>query len=282
MNRFFSLFKSKQKRSRYVFIDQTLQNEYELNGYVVVPFLNSYQLEDLKSLYNELKTPFTNGFNATLYSSDPIYKSNVATGILKVIGNNYSKYLNSFRPFAANFLTKHNDDTSKLPLHQDFSFTDEASFDSLNLWIPLVDVDEINGAVTVIPGSHKWDKFIRASPNTLSPYENVVDDLEPLHKMIKMRAGHALIHSHKLLHFSDINRSDEVRVAVCVGVIPNNAPLFHYYLHSDSKLECFKIDDDFFFNFKVGDYPDGYPIVNRLNNYVVHKYSKKKIMRFLK
>ena len=50
------------------------------------------------------------------------------------------------------FMTKSKRDSNgALRPHQDWSIVDEESFRSYNVWIPLVNVDENNGAIQVLP-----------------------------------------------------------------------------------------------------------------------------------
>lgn len=55
----------------------------------------------------------------------------------------------------AAFQVKPPSDRSQLNPHQDSSLLDEASRPGIYCWVPLVDVDERNGWLEVLPGSHR-------------------------------------------------------------------------------------------------------------------------------
>ncbi len=266
--------------SRAIFNNPNHQADFEKNGFVIVPLFNEKQVNRLQEIYFSLPQVFNHGFNATLNSDSNEYKKLVREGIESIFNETGFSELNKYTSFAANFLSKHPGNDSELPLHQDFSFTDESKYWSLNIWSPLTDVNQYNGAVSVIRGSHKWDNFIRASPITPSPYTNIVDFLKTKLEILPMKAGQAIIHSHKLLHYSVSNSTDKVRLAVCIGMIPQEAPLMHYYLTNDKRMLSFKVSGDFFTRFKVGLYPEGETLVNE-TNLLTHFFTEEEVKTLL-
>src|SRR3954454_1301006 len=98
--------------------------------------------------------------------------------------------------------------------HQDWAFYPHTNDDLLAIGLILADVDEANGPVMVIPGSHKGP--------TLSHFRNgvfagAVDPGDPLFDFSKAvtltgRAGSMSIHHVRLLHGSAPNMSDRARL----------------------------------------------------------------------
>jgi hypothetical protein len=262
----FSLFKFKNLFGQKLLADKEEDSFFDKNGYVVTNFLTTTQTDELKELYQSMIHPFSDGFKATLHSQDKTYKRLVNEGILNIIGSDYSSLILNYRPFIANFLIKFPGKQGNLQIHQDFTFTDESKYTSLNIWIPLIDVDTNNGCISVLSGSHKWKSSVRASPSSPSFFD--CKDEQLLH--LPMKVGEALIHSHRLFHSSGENKSNVPRIAVCIGLIPVEAPLVHHFLHKDMMLDTFHVSDDFFKNFNIGDYPHGERLIKR------EKYFKSK------
>jgi phytanoyl-CoA hydroxylase len=77
-----------------------------------------------------------------------------------------------------------------------------------NFWIPLVDVDEANGCLQVLPGGHgHTPPYVEQwGPDTFVPQ---LEGLLPL--PVPMQVGDALLMHQHLPHFSPANRSDHVR-----------------------------------------------------------------------
>jgi ectoine hydroxylase-related dioxygenase (phytanoyl-CoA dioxygenase family) len=98
--------------------------------------------------------------------------------------------------------------------HQDWAFYPHTNDDLLAIGLILADVDEANGPLMVIPGSHKGP--------TLSHFRNgvfagAVDPADPMFDLSKAvtltgRAGSISIHHVRLLHGSAPNMSDRARL----------------------------------------------------------------------
>ena len=56
--------------------------------------------------------------------------------------------------------------------HQDWTFVDERRFRSVTVWCPLVDVEQRNGALELLPGSHRILTHARCSPSLPETYQD--------------------------------------------------------------------------------------------------------------
>ena len=98
--------------------------------------------------------------------------------------------------------------------HQDWAFYPHTNDDLLAIGLILADVDEANGPLMVIPGSHKGP--------TLDHFRNgvfagAIDPADPLFDLARAvtltgRAGSMSIHHVRLLHGSAPNMSDRARL----------------------------------------------------------------------
>ena len=99
------------------------------------------------------------------------------------------------------------------PLHQDSQYygSETGRILVISVWIPLVDVDEHNGCLWLIPGSHQWGLLPgarRADQNMVS-FEDVEQRGTPVPE--PMRCGDLLAFHNLTFHGSKMNRSDSVR-----------------------------------------------------------------------
>ena len=104
------------------------------------------------------------------------------------------------------------------PMHQDSQYygPETGHILVISVWIPLVDVDERNGCLWLIPGSHKWGLL----PGARRADHNMVsfEDVEQRGTAVPepMRCGDFLAFHNLTFHGSKVNRSDGVRWSVDV------------------------------------------------------------------
>ena len=104
------------------------------------------------------------------------------------------------------------------PLHQDSQYYGPQTGHILviSVWIPLVDVDEHNGCLHLIPGSHKWGLLpgARRADHNMVSFEDVEQRGTPVPE--PMRRGDFLAFHNLTFHGSNVNQSDCVRWSVDV------------------------------------------------------------------
>lgn len=136
---------------------------------------------------------------------------------------------------SSKLVTKLAQDPVECNWHQDEAFysdTDDVAMLSdcrMSIWIPLQDVDEDNGCLHIVPGSHQWG---------LDPYELVGEGhcrrqvlrtelAEERAIPVPLSAGDCLLFSAYLWHHSKGNGSDQLRRAFIVSYqearVPRNA-----------------------------------------------------------
>lgn len=258
----------KNTQTQKIFNDHALQKAFECNGYVVVPFLNSDEIKVLRDLFFETHDQIPDGFYSTSFSKDELVKQDLNAKIEAVFSNQVNEFFFEIKKLGACFLNKQPGLNNQMPIHQDWTVVDESNFDSVTIWIPLQDVDEKNGAMQVIEGSHRFSNALRA-PSLEDPFKNVNRELQVDLKLLPLKAGQAFIFSHALLHASPPNLSNEPRLAVTYGLISNKAQLMFYHANEDGKVEQYYVEEDFFqkYNTQIGQRPS----VGRLNGIFDYK-----------
>ena len=127
-------------------------------------------------------------------------------------------------------------DDSVFPWHQDsIYYNGNANPDQsvvlsersqiLTVWIPMVDVDEKNGCLQIIPGSHK--RGLRPAQRDENGRQVPIEDVETWAdiKNIKMKVGDVCIFGNLTFHRSLANISDEIRWSIDLRYSPTGSPL---------------------------------------------------------
>ena len=117
--------------------------------------------------------------------------------------------------------------SASVPWHQDMPHWDLLPPVSVTAWIALTPSHPDNGCVRVVPGSHhqgcvshavdKGDQSLLTSGLHISPPED-----REIH-CIELRSGEMSLHDGYILHGSESNLSDELRIGVAFVFIPANA-----------------------------------------------------------
>ena len=122
---------------------------------------------------------------------------------------------------------------SPVPWHQDSGYFEPYCDDALvlTMWIPLVDANETNGCLWVIPRAHKG-AVVRHVNIEGKPYLHILDEdlprtCEPV--CAEVRKGGVLLLSNKTPHASFENNTDAVRYSMDLryqsAKLPTNAPI---------------------------------------------------------
>lgn len=265
---------------RPIFKDPQLQERYEREGYVVVPFYSEEDIKELYSIYEALNSQLEDrGFYISIMSQNLAYKEKVHHMIKNVASKRAEAYFIDCNFISSSFAVKKTGKESEFDLHQGINFTDESLHDTFTAWSPLVDVNAENGCLFVLPGSHKLWHQIRKSPDFIPPIRNIKKHLWDKYAIeIKMKAGEALVFHHRLIHGSKPNMSNALRLATLNAFIPKEAPLLLYTSKTssidDRELEIYQFHKDNYFLLDVlrkPDYLDGVELIG---------YAKEEVLTF--
>lgn len=109
---------------------------------------------------------------------------------------------------------------AKTPLHQDEAFwSDQTDYQSVSIWFPLQDVDEHNGCLEFVPGSHRAGIFGHHHANG-RPGDNGLEVDSPQRFAAlpqPLSLGDATVHHCRTLHGGGPNRTDGARYAYIFG-----------------------------------------------------------------
>jgi ectoine hydroxylase-related dioxygenase (phytanoyl-CoA dioxygenase family) len=156
-----------------------------------------------------------------------------------------------------------------VPLHQNWAFADERKVCTVSIWCPLVDSFEENGTLQVVPGSHKRFGEVRGPmiPSELDDIkkEIISDYLVPLN----LKAGNAVVLDDSIIHYSAINKTNDLRLAIQLILIPGEVPSIHYHMNpaeSAEEVNVLEVDRDFYMQFNPWKQPEGAKVVKQFKH----------------
>lgn len=233
--------------------EEKKQQLLEKNGFFVTSLLTEDQLNLLRKLY--VQSPMKNvGFTASAHMDDIQKRKEISNKIKKAVEPSLADMFINIDVLGASFVVKSSDYPHVLQPHQDWNIVDETKHRSYNIWIPLVDTNQDNGGILVMPGSHNWIQTYRHSSIPCA-FQDVHGELLKVMLTLNIPAGHALVYDHALIHASHPNISSENRVAIAVGIKPNNASM-HLHWNNNGKIEKYNVDEHYFMEKNIFNKPE--------------------------
>lgn len=238
-----------------LFLDDALHDQIDRDGVLTMPFLSDSELAELREFYHSMHPDGTvpqmrNGIHMTIWCSDRDYKDQIREGIARIIRPAAERNFTDYRMVSPVFIVKQQGNDTTFPIHQDWNVVDESVHRAFNLWIPLYDVDETNGALWFVKGSHRLPTHVRGAGYLFPNLYGVENDLRPNMEAAKVKAGTAVIFYHRVIHGSPHNQQTDPRVVIAVSILPKQVPLHIYFQESpEANLKVFHPKDDFIYEF---------------------------------
>jgi hypothetical protein len=251
--------------SRPVLRDPDLQREFAARGYVVVDLLDPDEVQVLYDGYATVAdTPDgvnpPGAYNDTyaefsVIHSRPGFRREAFELISQVLRPHADEWLDGYRPLYANYVNKP-PGSGVVPAHQNFSVVDETRFQSVSVWVALVDCVVSNGAMWMGDGSHKALRGPRGMWSYQAFTEIDQQHLEELLSPVAVTAGQAVILDDAIVHYSPPNQTGARRLAIQFVMVPDEADAmwFHQVGQTDDRLEVdiWKVEEGYFFELQDG------------------------------
>lgn len=250
--------------NRVRFHNQALTERLATDGYATFDLLNEADIEALKTIFSENHTSTPEGFYATTHLEDKAKRKLLSDQAMSILTRPIEAQFENIGLLGGAFISKAPGEKGTLPLHQDWNLVDEKVARSYNLWIPLVEVNEENGAMRILVGSHAKQETFRGPnvPPVLYPISSEVDQ----HMVsLNMKAGEAVLYDHALWHSSPQNQTDQLRLAFVLGVVPKEAEL-KYYQQKGDLVEEYASHPNFFFENDRESGPTGLTLIRSFNH----------------
>ena len=242
---------------RAILNDPSKEKELQNNGYVVIPnYLSQIEVDDLNDYYLSLALAPPAGFHVSNYNTDVALKKNISNKIAEVIGTKANIYLNNYKPLTGLFYIKEADEAEDFYIHLDWNMVNEAKFQSIAIWVPLVDINDKNGGIALLKGSQHEPLRWRGNPGFCYPSYNA-DELKQKYEVVRprLKAGDAVLWTHKLFHGSAQNISGSRRIAASQILIPSESQPILINTNGAGEYELYNTSSDFFAELEPGQSP---------------------------
>ncbi|MEZ5054292.1 MAG: hypothetical protein R2807_05935 [Chitinophagales bacterium] len=102
-----------------------LQQLLNSNGFFVIPFINKEIVQQLQSIYTKHFSQEKMAFYSTSFHDDLDLKKQVNAEILQLLTPILQTHFTDYKLLGTSFLKKEPNENNPLPLHQDWTVTDE-------------------------------------------------------------------------------------------------------------------------------------------------------------
>lgn len=206
--------------------DAAVQQYRELGYYAPVPVLRATEADTLRNRLENFEAGAGVLAGKLRHKShllftwldDPIRHPGILDAVEDLVGPNILCW-------GSSFFIKEKRNPGFVSWHQDSTYWGLDPADVVTAWVALSDSTAENGAMRVIPGTHKLEQVPHRdtfSPeNLLSRGQEIMAEVDERHaKMLELRAGEMSLHHVRLIHGSDPNPSDKRRIGFAIRYIP--------------------------------------------------------------
>ncbi len=219
-----------------LFRDKSLQRLFDEQGFVTVSLLSPDEVASVRERFFDIhdrrdaggdSRGRKQGYHVSLDHPDGNYRRQSEALVREILAPHAAALLCGYRFLLGSFLMKPAG-AGPLPVHRDWTMTADPRQTSLNCWCPLVDVDGGNGALVLLPGSHKCLPDNAHGPGMAEYLQLNGHRLMRLSRVVPLKAGEAAIFDYRMLHGSTANPTLEARPAIAGGFVPETArPMLH-------------------------------------------------------
>lgn len=242
-----------------IFTNAATQQQFEEKGFVVIDAGIADLVGQLEAYINQHFNFFGQTFYYSLMANKLDMNREIRKQFRQILTPFYERNFVDYKLLTESFMVKPANTDQELVMHQDWNFTDESQYLSLTLWVPLGDVDEHNGTVFFLPGSHRWFKTLRSGSLPTGRIASDADLMPHLEK-VTARKGQVVVFHPAVFHGSYPNLSNVDRKVVTTTILPAQAPFVYYQKISEDRVAVYDLDEDAFLrelaNMAQGGTPD--------------------------
>lgn len=248
--------------------DSSIQKELVEKGFAIVGQLGEEELLTLETIASVGVLPTSDFFYSLLtFGTDKNQQINLQ--ISQALNSFILQNFEEVRIVNGSYLAKPSNENTELLLHQDWCYTDEKKHQAYNVWIPLSDVAESNGALFFLCDRHVGDKNIRSGSLPTARIKSSTEGLKTYLKTVPMKRGEVLLFHPAVFHGSHPNLTSKHRVVITTTIIDEDAPFLYYHRMNEQEVSVFHFDDNEYLKklapLTKGEAPDMKPICT-------HKY----------
>ncbi|HUJ36075.1 MAG TPA: phytanoyl-CoA dioxygenase family protein [Hyphomicrobium sp.] len=129
--------------------------------------------------------------------------------------------------WSSNFFIKERESPAFVSWHQDSTYWGLDRPDVVSAWVAFTPASDANGAMRVIPGSHKLDQIAHrdtfAKHNLLTRGQEIAVDVDEREAVsIELEPGEMSLHHVRLVHGSPPNLSEDRRIGFAIRYVPTS------------------------------------------------------------
>lgn len=207
--------------------DAGIAQQLDTNGYAVLPGADAATVASLhRDIYDEIKSSCVDkaNYNTAADLSGPI-RERAFRRVIAAFTPSLDRYFHSYTCVVGLLFIKRSTavPAGHIHLHCDPTLLpDESRQRHLNIWAPLVDVDETTGALWMVPGSHTVFAPVH-SFSVPSQFAGIRETVVERGTCVPMKAGDLLVFDNRMPHFSRPNLGGADRPAAVLSIVPSNS-----------------------------------------------------------
>jgi ectoine hydroxylase-related dioxygenase (phytanoyl-CoA dioxygenase family) len=266
------------------------QNLFDHVGILKINLLDSKSIEEIIEKVNFIHPEFNSimaeEYYFSVFGKGNEYMKSIRQVILPIVQPYLNEIFHNYKILTVVLQIKGTSEKSSVGLHQDLTVVDENRFNSMTVWIPLMDSTLENGAIQALKGSQNTFRSYRAHTIDYYQFEEVEDYIKENSTAFKTKIGEALVFDPAVIHYSEQNRTQTPRISIAISIVNEDAPIqigYHDKKENES-VTIFDVPDNFFYLYN--DFgterllPPSFGTINRIEqNYFERKYNKEDFIR---
>lgn len=185
----------------------------------------------------------------TTFSNNRAYRRSIHEGVQQILRNSCNEWFHEYTNNINTFAVKTPGKSGYFVMHQDMAAIDEENYSLVNIWLPLQPITPLNGALCVVPQSHRLFSPYRC-PTVKNILSDIQQELYAYAVPIYLEVGQALFFDPRIFHFSLPNNSSAERIVAQSRIYPKQADVRVYYKSGRDKMqlevEAWACPEDYF------------------------------------
>lgn len=230
------------------------QNIFEDVGILRIKLLNqksiSQLIEKVSFFHPELDSTMAEEYYFSVFGKGNEYMKSIRQEILPIIQPFLDEIFQNFKVLTVVLQVKGTSEKSRVGLHQDLTVVDENKYNSMTVWIPLIDSTLENGTIRALQGSQNSFRSYRAHTIDYFQFEEVEDYIKENSVAYKTKVGEALVFDPAVIHYSEPNRTNTPRISIAISIVDKDAPVqigYHDKSSESQNISIYSVPDNFFY-----------------------------------
>lgn len=228
--------------------DAALDDRLASDGMVELggPLLDEQGIDQLRRLYLRSGVRHGTGWHSSFNVTDPAYRHEVWDTVAELLADAVTARFVGYRAFNFALLAKWPGPDGLVHPHQDWTCVDPADRSrSFAVFVALGPIDDFNGGIRVVPGSHRLQSEVRGT-DLHSAWCEHPGIIRRWSVGTTLRSGGALVWDTDAIHFSDPNLSPSPRLAAAVGMCPTGSEFVHFRREGPTTAAMYRVPPSFF------------------------------------